>query len=272
MIRETKWIFAMALGAGACVTAFAQTPIMDDNETVIGSASPIQAHVSGALPAQPALQPGVEMVDPGRSPSLAPPPYPNAPDGDADAGQVPTDCDRAAGVVVQGVEAYALFGFGSHVLTNVGGKAAGAAHVQPLSHIDGYGHILAHTGIIGHSVGAVAVPTTLGQTPFLGHAVAHIPIVGSTIAGPPPPWLVGVVAYDTYVAPKMGCGYTESSMFTMTDFNSPPRLRNYVNYLAPLTYTHPPIYTHAQPELVTTPHEAEVQLEEQKSGTVNVEN
>lgn len=69
------------------------------------------------------------------------------------------------------------------------------------------------------------------------------PGVGQWCTGWPSPYLVGAVAVDTYILPKVSAnGYTESSLFTMTDFNPAPRLRNYVNYVAPMPYTHPPVY------------------------------
>ncbi len=59
------------------------------------------------------------------------------------------------------------------------------------------------------------------------------------------PLVVGAVAVDTYAMPKYTPGgYTESSLFAFTDFNSPPRLQHYKSYVAPMPYTHPPM---AQP-------------------------
>lgn len=115
----------------------------------------------------------------------------------------------------------------------------------PTSHtnLPVYGSFLAKVPLIGKAAGAATIPTTLGQMPFLGPAVASIPLAGPVIAGPPHPLVVAATAIDTYLIPKVApCGYTPSSEFTMTDFNSPPRLRHYVNYVAPLPYTHPPIY------------------------------
>jgi hypothetical protein len=55
--------------------------------------------------------------------------------------------------------------------------------------------------------------------------------------------VVGAVAVDTYVLPKFGLNtYSDTSTWSTTDFNSPPRLLHYKNYLAPLPYTHPPMY------------------------------
>lgn len=78
---------------------------------------------------------------------------------------------------------------------------------------------------------------------------------GRTVSGPvrsaapvaPPAWAVGVVAMDTYVMPKYSPGgCTPTSLFTMTDFNSPPRLLHYKNYLPPMPYTHPPVMPSAK--------------------------
>lgn len=83
----------------------------------------------------------------------------------------------------------------------------------------------------------------LEALPVIGHELGEIPVVGKVIVGPPPPWLVGAVAIDTFVLPKASTkGYTDSALFTQSDFNSAPRLLNYVNYLAPMAYTHPPVY------------------------------
>lgn len=152
--------------------------------------------------------------------------------------------ERAAGVVAGGYASRV-------VLSEVGHEVrAKVTQIGPVSEIPVYGEITAAVPVIGHAAGSVGVPSTLAQTPFLGPAVRSIPVVGNTIAGPPPPWLVGAVCTDTFIMPKFKpCGYTETSKFTMTDFNPPPRLRNYVNYLAPEPYTHPPIYKPAQMSL-----------------------
>lgn len=175
------------------------------------------------------------------SPSFAP-----VPQNDSNAGQ-----DDNRGRMTQGVIAVGGAFAGAAILNGVGHEAAElATGVGKVRDIPIYGSAitnLPHFGVIGAAAGTVRVPTTLGQMPLLGPAVARVPIVGPIIAGPPNPIIVGAVAIDSFVLPKFSpCGYTESSMFTMTDFNSPPRLRNYVNYLAPLPYTHPPIYTPAE--------------------------
>lgn len=76
---------------------------------------------------------------------------------------------------------------------------------------------------------------------------ANVPIYGSWYGGlvavPAHPVVVGAVSVETFVAPKFAPdGYTQTSQIGFTDFNSPPRIRHYVNYLAPQPYTHPPIY------------------------------
>lgn len=167
------------------------------------------------------------------SPSLAPVPAPAA----AGENDRPPMTGRTIGIVGGGYVA-AKVGYG------VAAKAADVAHVGGrVGNIPVYGSAIKSIPFIGTATARVGVPTTLGQMPFLGKAVADIPVVGGVIAGPPNPLVVGAVSIDTFVLPKFSpTGYTESSMFTMTDFNSPPRLRHYVNYLAPLPYTHPPIY------------------------------
>jgi hypothetical protein len=167
---------------------------------------------------------------------------------------------------------------GAYVATKVGygiaAKAAGVAQVGQVADVPVYGSAIKGIPIIGAATAHVGVPTTLGGVPFLGKAVSSIPVAGPIIAGPPNPILVGAVAVDTYILPKFSpTGYTESSMFTMTDFNSPPRLRNYVNYLAPLPYTHPPIYAPAARGANLLPRTAAAQTIAEITGeTVNVEN
>lgn len=170
------------------------------------------------------------------NPSLAPVQEQSA----AGATEAGVAVERAIGSVV-------VYETGKALIRPVHEEAVEAAHSVPkVGKIPVYGHVAEEIPVIGSAAGRVRVPTCLGQTPLLGPAVKEIPVVGTTIAGPPPPWLVGAVAVDTYYLPKCApCGYTESSMFTMTDFNSPPRLRYYVNYLAPLPYTLPPLYAPA---------------------------
>jgi hypothetical protein len=53
-----------------------------------------------------------------------------------------------------------------------------------------------------------------------------------------------LVGADSYVMPKYASrGYTFTAQFgVQNDFNSPPRLLHYVNYIHPVPYTHPPVY------------------------------
>jgi hypothetical protein len=126
-------------------------------------------------------------------------------------------------------------------------------------------------------VGAAAshgVTAHLGGLPILGHEIRGLPVVGRSLAGPPPMWVVGAVAVDTYYLPKFvpgGC--TLSSKFTMTDFNSPPRLQYYRNYLAPMPYTHPVVYKQASLPLQGSPEAVMPERVRQWIGaTVSVEN
>lgn len=128
----------------------------------------------------------------------------------------------------------------------VSGAARGVANVGKVRSVPHLGSATASLPIVGKAAASGhIVPTTLGQVPVLGYAVKRVPIVGPVVAGPANPILVGAVAIDNYVIPKYSpCGYTKSSVIAATnDFNSPPKLRGYVNYLAPLPYTHPPIYS-----------------------------
>lgn len=118
-----------------------------------------------------------------------------------------------------------------------------------------YGNFISGIPSIGKAAGAATVPTTLGQVPYLGPAVKSIPLAGPIIAGPANPIVVFAAAVDTYIIPKsQPCGYTAASEWTQTDFNSPPRLRSYVNYVAPMPYTHPPIYAPSTLNTGATPN------------------
>jgi hypothetical protein len=171
------------------------------------------------------------------SPSLKPAPNPC----DADVG---ADALAAAGNAVTG---YYVAAGAYGVVNYVGPRVADAAAMSSVGKLPVYGAVASNVPIIGSAAASVPiVPTTLGQTPFLGPVVSGVPVVGPMVAGPPNPVVLGVVTVDTFVLPKFTAGgYTESSMFTMTDFSSPPRLRHYVNYLAPMPYTHPPVYAPA---------------------------
>jgi hypothetical protein len=148
-----------------------------------------------------------------------------------------TQFERLGGVIMVGAGAY-------FITDGVRKLSYDAAHVSKVGKLPVYGDLARSIPWIGTAAAKVPIiPTTLGQAPFLGPLVHGVPLVGPVIAGPPNPIIVGAVALDTYLIPRaQPCGYTESSQFTMTDFNSPPRLRSYVNYLAPQPYTHPPIY------------------------------
>ncbi len=130
----------------------------------------------------------------------------------------------------------------------VSGAAKGLVNVGKVRNVAHWGPATASVPIFGKAAaGGHIIPTTIGQVPVMGYVVNRVPVVGPVIAGPANPILVGAVAIDNYVIPKYSpCGYTKSSIVAVTnDFNSPPKLRGYVNYLAPLPYTHPPIYSPA---------------------------
>lgn len=192
------------------------------------------------------------------TPSLAPSPQPS---GDKEQEKAWLTWQR--GVATAG----AVVG-GTKVIQEVGtGARTAVAGIDLAKKVPVYGPVAKSLPIIGKSAAAVRIPTSVGGMPIIGSAVKEIPIVGSTIAGPPPPWLVGAVAVDTYLLPKVSpSGCTESSVFTMTDFNSPPRLRHYVNYLAPMAYTHPPIYAADLSAAAASGREVEA-----PAGTVNIE-
>lgn len=133
-------------------------------------------------------------------------------------------------------------------VAKVSGAARGVVNVGKVGSVPGYGHAISSLPVVGGAAaGGSVIPTTLGQVPVMGAVVKQVPVVGPVVAGPANPILVGAVAIDNYVIPKYApCGYTKSSVIAATnDFNTPPRLRGYVNYLAPMPYTHPPIYSPA---------------------------
>ncbi len=122
----------------------------------------------------------------------------------------------------------------------------GAVSLGKVKNVTHWGPAAASVPVFGKmAAGGHLIPTTLGQVPVMGYAVKRVPLVGPIVAGPANPIVVGAVAIDNYVIPKYSpCGYTKSSIVAATnDFNSPPKLRGYVNYLAPMPYTHPPIYS-----------------------------
>lgn len=127
----------------------------------------------------------------------------------------------------------------------VSGAVKGFVNVGKVKNVTHWGPAVASVPVFGKmAAGGSVIPTTLGQVPVMGYVVKRVPVVGPVVAGPANPILVGAVAIDNYVIPKYSpCGYTKSSIVAATnDFNSPPKLRSYVNYLAPMPYTHPPIY------------------------------
>jgi hypothetical protein len=134
----------------------------------------------------------------------------------------------------------------SYTAAKVSGAAGGLVNLGKVGGVPHWGPAVASVPIVGGvAAGGSVIPTTLGQVPVLGAAVKKVPFAGPVVAGPANPILVGAVAVDNYVIPKYSpCGYTKSSIVAANnDFNTPPRLRSYVNYLAPLPYTHPPIYS-----------------------------
>jgi hypothetical protein len=132
-----------------------------------------------------------------------------------------------------------------------------------------YGGFISGIPYIGKKAGTASIPTTLGQVPMLGPLVKSVPLVGPVIAGPADPIVVAAVAVDSYIIPKCNpCGYTESSEFAPTDFNNPPKVRSYVNYVAPEPYTHPPIYAPSTINTGRTPNTAPSVAAE--TGMVNV--
>lgn len=128
----------------------------------------------------------------------------------------------------------------------VSGAARGVVNVGKVGNVPHWGPAVSSLPVVGGAAaGGSVIPTTLGQVPVMGAVVKKVPVVGPVVAGPANPILVGAVAVDNYVIPKYSpCGYTKSSVVAANnDFNTPPRLRSYVNYLAPMPYTHPPIYS-----------------------------
>jgi len=146
---------------------------------------------------------------------------------------------RVVGITAIGVT-------GSYAARKVSTVAKNSVDLGRVGQVPGWGKAVKALPVFD-SVAAKGsvVPTTLGQVPVMGPVVRSIPVAGRIIAGPADPLVVGAVAVDTYVIPKYSpCGYTKSSVIAATnDFNSAPKLRHYVNYLAPLPYSHPPIYS-----------------------------
>ncbi len=149
-------------------------------------------------------------------------------------------------LIRRGVAIGAIGVTGSYAARKVSGVAKGMVDFGKVKGVPHWGPAVAAVPHFGSSAAKGSViPTTLGQVPVMGSIVKSVPLVGPVIAGPADPIVVGAVAVDNYVIPKYSpCGYTKSSVIAATnDFNSPPKLRHYVNYLAPLPYSHPPIYS-----------------------------
>lgn len=128
----------------------------------------------------------------------------------------------------------------------VSGAARGVAHVGHVGSAGPWGAAISSLPVVGGAAaGGAVIPTTLGQVPVMGPVVKSVPGVGPIVAGPANPIVVGAVAVDNYVIPKYSPnGYTKSSVIAANnDFNVAPRLLGYKNYLAPMPYTHPPIYS-----------------------------
>jgi len=146
---------------------------------------------------------------------------------------------RVVGITAIGVT-------GSYAARKISTVAKGAVDLGKVGQVPVWGKAVKALPAFNHvAARGSVVPTTLGQVPVMGPAIRSIPVAGRIIAGPADPLVVGAVAVDTYVIPKYSpCGYTKSSVIAATnDFNSAPKLRHYVNYLAPLPYSHPPIYS-----------------------------
>lgn len=197
---------------------------------------------AGGVQTQPATAVGGTAISAGagvNAGAVAAAPPPAAVDPQSDRLDRDTLFRRSATIAVAGAGA-------SYTAGKISGAAKGVVDLGKVKSVPHWGPAVASVPVFGKmAAGGSVVPTTLGQVPVLGYTVKRVPLVGPVIAGPANPILVGAVAVDNYVIPKYSpCGYTKSSVVAATnDFNSPPKLRHYVNYLAPLPYTHPPIYS-----------------------------
>jgi hypothetical protein len=214
---RTVSLCAFAALAFASPTAYAQvaTAGYTASANVAGTQVTANAQVTGAAAVPPPVNPQSDRLDRG------------------------TLFNRGLTIGVAGAAA-------SYTATKVSGAARGVVDLGKVGGVPHWGPAVASLPIVGHSAASGSViPTTLGQVPVMGAVVKQVPVVGPVVAGPANPILVGAVAVDTYVIPKYSpCGYTKSSIVAANnDFNMPPRLRSYVNYLAPMPYTHPPIYS-----------------------------
>lgn len=221
--RHSVTALSTIIFAGLAAVSVAQAPVA--GTAVHATASPAGTHVG----AQATV--GVQQqVPPGH---VQPPP-------------VHDDRLDHATLVQRG----AVLGIGGagagYAATKIGGAVRGVADVGKVKNVAHWGPAVGSVPYFGSkAAGGSLVPTTLGQVPVMGPVVKSVPGVGPVIAGPANPIVVGAVAIDNYVIPKYApCGYTKSSFIAANnDFNAPPRLRSYVNYLAPMPYTHPPIFS-----------------------------
>ena len=235
-----KLVYRLALGAwcvGLCAGAFAQ---FDYNESTANvSLAPVAGASCGPCSGAP-----------------------------ADAHAMGVEAGSAVGNVAAGG---VIFYAGAKVAAPVYEAAVEATSIGRISGMGTPGAAMASVPVIGSSAAAVGIPTTLGDLPLIGGVIQDIPVVGGTIAGPPPPWLTAAVAVDTYILPKyypMGC--TPRAVFTQTDFNSPPRLLHYKNYLPPMPYTHPPVAPPAEMPFAIAATENDT-LSQLRVGTLNLE-
>ena len=222
---------------GIALAALSLSPVAAQVEIMPCPTCPGEAPVAQAAPVPPMAH--VSAAPPVRYPdgTYAPP---RAVVGHPDGDRLDNDTLLRRGVAIGVGGSAAAYGAGkvSKVVRN-------SANIRQVKDVGPLGKSVAAVPIFGKAAarGSI-VPTTLGQVPVMGYAVKRVPVVGPVIAGPADPIIVGAVAVDNYVLPKYSpCGYTKSSIVAATnDFNTPPRLRSYVNYLAPLPSTHPPIY------------------------------
>lgn len=222
--RHSVTALSAIIFSGLSAVSFAQAPVA--GTAVHATASPAGTHVS----AQATV--GVQ---------------PHAPHGYVQA-PPPVHDDRLDNATL--VQRGAVIGIGGagagYAATKIGGGVRSVANVGKVGKVPHWGPAAASVPYFGSkAAGGSLVPTTLGQVPVMGPVVKSVPGVGPVIAGPANPVVVGAVAIDNYVIPKYApCGYTKSSIIAANnDFNAPPRLRSYVNYLAPMPYTHPPIFS-----------------------------
>jgi hypothetical protein len=161
----------------------------------------------------------------------------------------------AAGAAANG----ALAPFGSaagNVAAIPGTRGMAPAIVAESRRVD---HLVAWSGTVSrHLADTSRIPRVMPLSKQAGGVLSGSNKLTAAVTSPPPGWMVGAVAVDTYWLPKfVSGGCTQSSIFTQTDFNSAPRLRHYVNYLPPQPYTHPPVYEQAPMPLRAPSYAAE---------------